>query len=163
MNAQSPDQYADKKTLLNYYFSNFKALSIADNENSAAADNTTDLGVMNEHGMYAKAVSYTHLGFIYLVKLMIARHGCLYLKMIEQLVCVCILFRRRCIHNNHAQRQAILLRISDKRAAVSYTHLDVYKRQLYYSFCSYNPCCGCISACLVCFCQMCIRDRFYTM
>ena len=34
--------------------SNFKALSIAENENSAATDNTTDLGVMNEHGMYAK-------------------------------------------------------------------------------------------------------------
>ena len=54
MNAQSPDQYADTNTLLNYYFSNFKALSIAENENSAAADNTPDLGVMNEHGMYAK-------------------------------------------------------------------------------------------------------------
>jgi serine-type D-Ala-D-Ala carboxypeptidase (penicillin-binding protein 5/6) len=54
MNAQSPDQYADTNTLLNYYFSNFKALNIAENENSAAADNTPDLGVMNEHGMYAK-------------------------------------------------------------------------------------------------------------
>ena len=54
MNAQSPDQYADTNTLLNYYFSNFKALSIAENENSAATDNTPDLGVMNEHGMYAK-------------------------------------------------------------------------------------------------------------
>ena len=47
MNAQSPDQYADTNTLLNYYFSNFKALSIAENENSAATDNTPDLGVMN--------------------------------------------------------------------------------------------------------------------
>ena len=55
------DRYADTNTLLNYYFSNFKALSIAENENSAATDNTPDLGVMNEHGMYAKAVSYTHL------------------------------------------------------------------------------------------------------
>lgn len=54
MNAQSPDQYADTNTLLNYCFSNFKALSIAENENSAATDNTPDLGVMNEHGMYAK-------------------------------------------------------------------------------------------------------------
>ena len=31
-----------------------QSLSIAENENSAATDNTPDLGVMNEHGMYAK-------------------------------------------------------------------------------------------------------------
>lgn len=54
MNANSPSHYVDTNTLINYCFSNFKALNIASNENDTADDGTQNLGVLNDHGMYAK-------------------------------------------------------------------------------------------------------------
>ena len=65
------------------------------------------------------------VGFIYLVKLMIARHGCLYLKMIEQLYGVSRSLRCD---------EVYLLKCAQHTECdvpVSYTHLDVYKRQNY--------------------------------
>ncbi len=54
MNANSPSHYVDTNTLINYCFSNFKAVDIASNENTSADENTQNLGVLNDHGLYAK-------------------------------------------------------------------------------------------------------------
>ena len=54
MNAQSPSHYEDTNTLLNYCFSNFKALNIGENETNESSDSSKDLGVLNTYGMYAK-------------------------------------------------------------------------------------------------------------
>lgn len=54
MNAQSPSHWEDTNTLINYCFSNFKALSIVSGENDTESADTENLGVLNDHEMYAK-------------------------------------------------------------------------------------------------------------
>lgn len=53
MNATSPSHWEDTNTLINYCFSNFKALSIADNEAEVAESVNENLGVLNENEMFA--------------------------------------------------------------------------------------------------------------
>lgn len=52
MYTDSPDHYADSRTLLDYCFENFRVMNIADNETRLAHGNLGDTGVLNDNGPF---------------------------------------------------------------------------------------------------------------
>ena len=66
---------------------NRHALLVADAHNVLTRVRNAGCSCISDEGYIFALLKLCHklVGFIYLVKLMIARHGCLYLKMIEQL------------------------------------------------------------------------------
>ena len=57
MNTDSPNHWIDTNKLIDYCFSNFKALNIAENEADVAKSEKENLGVLNSNKMYAEMSS----------------------------------------------------------------------------------------------------------
>lgn len=57
MNTDSPNHWIDTNKLIDYCFSNFKALNIAENEADVAKSEEENLGVLNSNKMYAEMSS----------------------------------------------------------------------------------------------------------
>ena len=60
MNTDSPNHWIDTNKLIDYCFSNFKALNIAENEADVAKSEEENLGVLNSNKMYAEMSGCIH-------------------------------------------------------------------------------------------------------